>query len=51
MRAESGREFSGVITVIGRDFPDFEIGDKVCGMSDWFADGASAEFCITLPPE
>ena len=28
---------------------DFEVGDEVYGMNDWFADGATAEFCITLP--
>jgi NADPH:quinone reductase-like Zn-dependent oxidoreductase len=48
MRAKSGREFSGVITAIGKDFQNFEIGDEVCGINDWFADGATAEFCITL---
>ncbi len=49
MRAESGREFSGVITAICKDFQDFEIGDEVYGMNDRFADGATAAFCITLP--
>ena len=28
-------------------FQDFEIGHEVYGMNDWFADGATAEFCIT----
>src|SRR4029453_670672 len=31
------------------DVQDFEIGDDVYGMNDWFVDGATAEFCITLP--
>jgi NADPH:quinone reductase-like Zn-dependent oxidoreductase len=44
-----GHEFSGVITAIGKDVHDFEIGDEIYGMNDWFADGATAEFCITLP--
>src|SRR5206468_4462969 len=44
-----GHEFSGVITTIGKDVHDFEVGDEVYGMNDWFADGATAEFCITLP--
>jgi NADPH:quinone reductase-like Zn-dependent oxidoreductase len=48
-RAVPGHEFSGVITAIGKDVQDFEIGDEVYGMNDWFADGATAEFCITLP--
>lgn len=25
------------------------VGDEVYGMNGWFADGATAEFCITLP--
>ena len=44
-----GHEFSGVITAIGKDVQGFEVGDEVYGMNDWFADGATAEFCITLP--
>ena len=48
-RAVPGHEFSGVITTIGKDVHDFEVGDEVYGMNDWFADGATAEFCITLP--
>jgi NADPH:quinone reductase-like Zn-dependent oxidoreductase len=47
--AVPGHEFSGVIAAIGKDVQDFEIGDQVYGMNDWFADGATAEFCITLP--
>jgi len=50
-RAVPGHEFSGVIAAIGksRDVPDFAVGDEVYGMNDWFADGATAEFCITVP--
>src|ERR1700756_4180841 len=48
-RAVPGHEFSGVITAIGKDVQDFEVGNEVYGMNDWFADGATAEFCITLP--
>ena len=48
-RAVPGHEFSGAITEIGKDVRDFEVGDAVYGMNDWFADGATAEFCITLP--
>jgi NADPH:quinone reductase-like Zn-dependent oxidoreductase len=47
--AVPGHEFSGVITAIDKDVQDFEIGDEVFGMNDWFADGATAEFCITQP--
>src|SRR5260370_36979233 len=48
MRAVPGHEFSGVIAAIGKDVQDFEIGDEVYGMNDWFDDWATAEFCITL---
>lgn len=47
--AVPGHEFSGVIAAIGKDVEDFEVGDEVYGMNDWFADGATAEFCIALP--
>ncbi len=44
-----GHEFSGVIAAVGRQVHGFNVGDEVYGMNDWFADGATAEFCITLP--
>jgi len=47
--AVPGHEFSGVIAAKGVDIRDFEIGDEVYGMNDWYADGSTAEFCITLP--
>jgi len=47
--AVPGHEFSGVIAARGKDVLEFEIGDEVYGMNDWFAPGATAEFCITLP--
>ena len=47
--AVPGHEFSGVIAAIGKDVQDFRVGDEVYGMNDWFANGATAEFCITLP--
>ena len=54
MRAVPGHEFSGVIAAIGKDvhgseIDGFEVGDEVYGMNDWYVDGATAEFCITLP--
>ncbi|MHA3774912.1 NADP-dependent oxidoreductase [Verrucomicrobiota bacterium sgz303538] len=39
-------EFSGVIAAIVGDVGDFEIGDAVYGMNDWFVNGALAEFCV-----
>lgn len=47
--AVPGHEFSGVLAAVGKDVRDFAIGDEVYGMNDWFADGAAAEFCLTLP--
>ena len=47
--AVPGHEFSGVVTAIGQDVRDLKVGDEVYGMNDWFAEGATAEFCITLP--
>lgn len=49
MRAVPGHEFSGVIAALGKDVKEFEIGEEVYGLNDWFVDGATAEFCITLP--
>lgn len=49
LRAIPGHEFSGVISALGPNTKGFSIGDEVFGMSDWFADGATAEYCITLP--
>jgi NADPH:quinone reductase-like Zn-dependent oxidoreductase len=41
-----GHEFSGVITALGADVKEFSIGDEVFGLNDWFADGATAEYCV-----
>jgi len=30
-----------IIAAIGKDVRDFEIGDELYGMNDWFADGAT----------
>jgi NADPH:quinone reductase-like Zn-dependent oxidoreductase len=49
MNTVPGHEFSGVITAMGKNVEGFEVGDEVYGMNDWFADGATAEFCVTLP--
>src|SRR4051812_30940264 len=42
-----GHEFSGVIAALGEGVSDFDIGTEVYGMNDWFADGATAEYCVT----
>src|SRR5262245_13802451 len=45
--AVPGHEFSGVIASLGIGANDFNVGDEIYGMNDWFADGATAEFCLT----
>jgi NADPH:quinone reductase-like Zn-dependent oxidoreductase len=45
--AVPGHEFSGVIVALGKNTRGFEVGQDVYGMSDWFTDGAIAEFCVT----
>ncbi len=47
--AVPGHEFSGVVAALGRNAKGFEVGQDVYGMSDWFVDGAIAEFCVTQP--
>jgi NADPH:quinone reductase-like Zn-dependent oxidoreductase len=44
-----GHEFSGVIAALGKNTNGFEVGQDVYGMSDWFVNGAIAEFCVTQP--
>jgi NADPH:quinone reductase-like Zn-dependent oxidoreductase len=41
-----GHEFSGVVAAVGGSVTDSSVGDEVYGMSDWFIDGATAEFCV-----
>jgi NADPH:quinone reductase-like Zn-dependent oxidoreductase len=41
-----GHEFSGIITALGKGVSDFSVADEIYGMNDWFADGATAEFCL-----
>jgi NADPH:quinone reductase-like Zn-dependent oxidoreductase len=44
LAAIPGHEFSGVIAAVGTGV-DMAVGQEVFGMNDWFADGATAEFC------
>lgn len=44
-----GHEFSGVVAAIGPACRGVRIGDAVYGLSDWFIDGAQAEYCLTVP--
>ncbi len=48
-RTVPGHEFSGVVAAIGEGAAGFAVGQEVYGMNDWFADGATAEFCLTQP--
>lgn len=44
-----GHEFSGVVDAIGAACTGIQIGDPVYGLSDWFINGAQAEYCLTVP--
>lgn len=44
-----GHEFSGVVAAIGPACTGGQVGDPVFGLSDWFIDGAQAEYCLTVP--
>ncbi len=48
-QAVPGHEFSGVIAAVGSGTFGFVEGDQVYGLNDWFADGATAEYCVTQP--
>jgi NADPH:quinone reductase-like Zn-dependent oxidoreductase len=47
--AVPGHEFSGIVAGVGAAVQGFHVGDAVYGMNDWFADGATAEYCLTQP--
>ena len=44
-----GHEFSGVIEELGEGVDPALKDTEVYGMSDWFAEGSTAEYCITVP--
>ncbi len=43
-----GHEFSGVVEAVGANIDSGEIGREIYGMNDWFADGATAEYCTSV---
>lgn len=43
-----GHEFSGVVEAVGPDCTEVQAGDPIYGLSDWFIDGAQAEYCLTV---
>jgi NADPH:quinone reductase-like Zn-dependent oxidoreductase len=47
--AVPGHEFSGVVGALGDGVNGVALGEEVYGLNDWFADGATAEFCLTRP--
>jgi NADPH:quinone reductase-like Zn-dependent oxidoreductase len=47
--AVPGHEFSGTVAGLGKGAAGFELGQEIYGLNDWFADGATAEFCLTQP--
>jgi NADPH:quinone reductase-like Zn-dependent oxidoreductase len=44
-----GHEFSGVVEAFGSGCLGIQVGDPIYGLSDWFIDGAQAEYCLTVP--
>jgi NADPH:quinone reductase-like Zn-dependent oxidoreductase len=47
-RAIPGHEFSGTIAAVSAG-ANGVVGEEVFGMNDWYAQGATAEFCCALP--
>lgn len=43
-----GHEFSGVVAAVGGLSSEVRPGDLVYGLNDWYADGAQAEYCVTV---
>ena len=48
-KAIPGHEFSGTVAGLGAGVTGYSLGDAVFGFNDWYAEGATAEFCITKP--
>ena len=44
-----GHEFSGVVEAMGSDCTGVQPGDLIYGLSDWYINGAQAEYCLTVP--
>ena len=45
-----GHEFSGIVEAVGPDVDPGHVGAEVFGMNDWFAEGATAEYCVAPSP-
>src|SRR5258708_37419313 len=46
-KAILGHEFSGTVAGLGAGATGYSLGGAVFGLNDWFAEVATAEFCIT----
>ncbi len=46
-----GHELSGVVAQVGTGVPGVAVGDAVYGLTDFWRDGAQAEYAIALPSE
>ena len=46
-----GHEFSGELAALGEGVTSLSVGEAVCGMNDWFSDGAQAEYCLARVDE
>ncbi|QIF01608.1 NADP-dependent oxidoreductase [Roseimicrobium sp. ORNL1] len=44
-----GHEFSGIVEALGEGVDAFRVGEEVYGLNDWFEEGATAGYCLTLP--
>jgi NADPH:quinone reductase-like Zn-dependent oxidoreductase len=47
LHAVPGHEFSGTIAAVGAQ-AEGQVGQEVFGTNDWYAQGATAEFCCAL---
>ena len=49
MRVNNAKQGPILIAALGKGANGFNVGDEIYGTNDWFADGATAEFCLTQP--
>jgi NADPH:quinone reductase-like Zn-dependent oxidoreductase len=49
MNAVPGHEFSGRVVTTLPGMTELSEGEEIFGMNDWFAEGATADFCVTKP--
>jgi NADPH:quinone reductase-like Zn-dependent oxidoreductase len=49
LNAIPGHEFSGTVASVADGAAGFAPGDEIYGMNNWFWEGATAEYCLTVP--